>query len=85
MKETNKLKKDPPMMRSDIPINKYWWLEDLSDEELRDFYRKLIERDVDIDQHPEKEEEYETYGADREEEKMAIEKEFKRRGISFEL
>ena len=84
MKETNKLKKDPPMMRSDIPVDRDAWLRDLTAEELRDLYRKMIERDVDIDQHPEKEEEYETYGADWEKEKIAIDKEFKRRGISFE-
>ena len=64
MEETNKLKKDSPMMRSDISVDRDAWLRDLSDEGSRDLCRRLIERDVDLYQHPEKEEEYETYGAD---------------------
>ena len=51
-------------MRSDISVDRDAWLRDLSDEGSRDLCRRLIERDVDLYQHPEKEEEYETYGAD---------------------
>ena len=39
------LKKDPPLMNSDIPIDENAWLQGLSDDELWGLYNKYNERD----------------------------------------
>ena len=41
--------KDPMMMYSDIPVNRYDYLRKLSDEELLRLYAKYQERDVNLD------------------------------------
>lgn len=75
-----KLAKDPIGMYGDIPIDPNEDLRNCSDKELMELYEKMIESDTKVDANPELEEEYETYGADRELRKMAIEKELKIRG-----
>ena len=47
--ESSKPDKDPIMMNSDIPVNRYDYLRKLSDEELLRLYSKYQERDVNPD------------------------------------
>ena len=85
MDNAGKLKKDPMMIYSDIPIDQYAWLRKLSDDDLRILYRWILDHEVLVDKYPQLEEVYETKSPDWELLKQAIENEFKRRGISFEL
>ena len=81
MMNNGKLKKDPVWMYSDIPIDPYPDLRELSPEELRELLDRMIDRDVEADSNPTVDKEYETNGIDREQYKIAIENELKRRGL----
>lgn len=72
-------KKDPEGMYSDVPFDPYHNLKDYSLEELERLYETLVKRDVAADENPAIDEEYETYGIDREAFKIRLEEEIKAR------
>lgn len=73
------LKKDLDTIYSDIPIEPYPDNKAHTKKELEYLREFMIDREVDVDLHPEKEEEYGTYEKDWERQKQAIDDEIKRR------
>jgi len=43
--DTGTMQKDPPLINSDMPIDRYAWLRDLTDDELWELYNKYNEHD----------------------------------------
>ena len=70
---------------SSVKIDSYPEVKTYTDKELQEIYKTIVDADVQVDQHSELEEQYETQGEDWNLFKIAIEDEFKRRGIVPEV